>query len=253
MSLDPGAIRAIVEQAEEMRVEPPRPLTRQMPPADVFPADALGDLLGAAARAIHDRVQAPLAICSQSVLGAAALAVQAHANVQLPMGHVRPVSDFFVTVAETGARKFASDTEATWPIRKREQALREAQDAELPSYFNDKTAWEKARDEVVKRGKGNRATIKAALDALGPAPAPPLEPMLTCPEPTFEGLCKLFAVGQPSLGIFASEGGGNSSVGTACPTMQSFAPRPACQNCGMTARHAGCVSAMVRQCCQAVA
>jgi Protein of unknown function (DUF3987) len=31
--------------------------------------------------------------------------------------------------------------------------------------------------------------------------------MLTCPEPTFEGLCKLFAVGQPSLGIFASEGG----------------------------------------------
>jgi hypothetical protein len=59
----------------------------------------------------------------------------------------------------------------------------------------------------VKRGKGNRATIKAALDALGPAPAPPLEPLMTCPEPTFEGLRKLFAVGQPSLGIFAAEGG----------------------------------------------
>ena len=115
MSPDPGAICAIVEQAEEMRVEPPRPLTRQMPPADVFPVDALGDVLGAAARAIHDRVQAPLAICSQSVLAAAALAVQAHANVELPMGHVRPVSDYFVTVAETGARKSASDTEATWP------------------------------------------------------------------------------------------------------------------------------------------
>ena len=207
MSPDPGAIRAIVEQAGELRVEPPRPLTRQMPPADVFPVDALGDLLGAAAQAIHDRVQAPLAICSQSVLAAAALAVQTHADIELPMGHVRPVSDFFVTVAETGARKSASDTEATGPIRKREQALRETQDAELPSYFNDKTAWEKARDEAVKRGKGNRATIKASLDALGPAPPPPLEPMLTCPEPTFEGLCKLFAVGQPSLGIFASEGG----------------------------------------------
>jgi hypothetical protein len=199
MSPDPGAIRAIVEQAEEMRVEPPRPLTRQMPPADAFPVDALGDVLGAAARAIHDRVQAPLAICSQSVLAAAALAVQAHADVQLPMGHVRPVSDFFVTVAETGARKSASDTEATWPIRKREQALGETRDAELPN--------EKARDEAVKRGKGNRATIKAALDALGPAPPPPLEPLMTCPEPTFEGLCKLFAVGQPSLGIFATEGG----------------------------------------------
>jgi Protein of unknown function (DUF3987) len=207
MSPDPGAIRAIVEQAEEMRVEPPRPLTRHMPPADAFPVDALGDVLGAAARAIHDRVQAPLAICSQSVLAAAALAVQAHADVQLPMGHVRPVSDFFVTVAETGARKSASDTEATWPIRKREQALGETREEELPNYVNDKTAWEKARDEAVKRGKGNRATIKAALDALGPAPVAPLEPLMTCPEPTFEGLCKLFAVGQPSLGIFATEGG----------------------------------------------
>jgi Protein of unknown function (DUF3987) len=58
---------------------------------------------------------------------------------------------------------------------------------------------------MVKRGKGNRATIKAALDALGPAP--PLEPLMTCPEPTFEGLCKLFAIGQPTLGIFAIEGG----------------------------------------------
>jgi Protein of unknown function (DUF3987) len=207
MSPDPGAIRAIVERAQEIRAEPPRPLTRQMPPADAFPVDALGDVLGAAAQAIHDRVQAPLAICSQSVLAAAALAVQAHADVLLPMGHVRPVSDFFVTVAETGARKSASDTEATWPIRKREQALGETRDAELPNYVNDKTAWEKARDEAVKRGKGNRATIKAALDALGPAPLPPLEPLMTCPEPTFEGLCKLFAVGQPSLGIFATEGG----------------------------------------------
>lgn len=128
-------------------------------------------------------------------------------RIQLPMGHVRPVSNFFVTVAETGARKSASDTEATWPIRKREQALGETRDAKLPNYVNDKTAWEKARDDAVKRGKGNRATIKAALDALGPAPVSPLEPLMTCPEPTFEELSKLFAVGQPSLGIFATEGG----------------------------------------------
>src|SRR5207247_7663186 len=75
------------------------------------------------------------------------------------------------------------------------------------TYTNDKTAWDKARDFAVKRNKGNRELIKAALDALGPAPVPPLDPLLICPEPTFEGLCKLFRVGQPSLGIFASEGG----------------------------------------------
>jgi hypothetical protein len=36
---------------------------------------------------------------------------------------------------------------------------------------------------------------------------PPLDPMLTCPEPTFEGLFKLLVIGQPSLGIFTTEGG----------------------------------------------
>ena len=45
------------------------------------------------------------------------------------------------------------------------------------------------------------------LDKLGPAPLAPLEPVLTCPEPTYEGLCKLLAVGQPSVGIFSAEGG----------------------------------------------
>jgi hypothetical protein len=59
----------------QVNPEGPRPLMRERPPADPFPIDALGDVLGAGARAIHDRVRAPLAICAQSVLGAATLAV----------------------------------------------------------------------------------------------------------------------------------------------------------------------------------
>lgn len=199
-----------IKGAEEVRMEPPRPLTRELPPADPFPADALGDVLGAAARAIHDRIQAPMAICGQSVLAAATLAVQGHADVVLPIGHrgqVRPISGYFVTVAASGERKSACDAEATWPIRKHETALRAAYDGAIPSYENDKAAWEDARAAARKAGKGKRAAIKDALDAIGPAPALPLVPMLTCPEPTFEGLCKLFACGQPSLGIFAAEGG----------------------------------------------
>jgi hypothetical protein len=85
--------------------------------------------------------------------------------------------------------------------------LRDMYDADLPAYLNDKTAWEKARDHVVKKGAGDRGRIRAELDALGPAPSPPLQPMLTCEEPTIEGLHKLFATGGPSLGIFTAEGG----------------------------------------------
>ena len=85
--------------------EMPRPLIRELPAADPFPIDALGHILGSAARGIHQRVRCPLAICGQSVIAAATLAVQGHADVQLPTGHVKPISNFFVTVAETGERK----------------------------------------------------------------------------------------------------------------------------------------------------
>jgi hypothetical protein len=187
--------------------EPPRPLIRELPPADPFPIDALGDVLGSAAMAIHERVRCPLAICGQSVIAAATLAIQAHADVELPTGHVRPISNFFVTIAETGERKTAADSEALWPVRKREKALREAYDEALPSYENQKIAWEKARDLAVKKAKGDRGAIEFALDTIGPSPTPPLSPMLTCPEPTYEGLCKYLQYGQPSVGVFSSEGG----------------------------------------------
>jgi Protein of unknown function (DUF3987) len=202
-------VRAIINTALEVAPEPPRPLMRELPPADPFPVEALGDVLAPAARAINDRVQAPLAICGQSVIAAATLAVQAHADVVLPIGggRARPISNYFASVATTGERKTECDQQAGWPIRKREKALRDKYDADLPVYINDKAGWDKARDAAMKRGKGDRAAIRDALNALGPEPTPPLVPMLTCPEPTFEGLCKLFAAGQPSLGIFSAEGG----------------------------------------------
>lgn len=188
-------------------VEPPRPLMRELPPADPFPAEALGSVLAAAARAIHDRVRAPLAICGQSVLAAATLVVQGHANVRLPTGHEKPLSNYFVSVAATGERKSAVDQEALWPVHRREAVLREASDGERLKYENEKEAWETSRKVAIKNAKSNRAQIKAALDALGPAPLPPLVPIMTCGEPTYEGLCKLLAIGLPSVGIFAAEGG----------------------------------------------
>jgi Protein of unknown function (DUF3987) len=200
-------VRAIVDTAPEVMPELPRPLMRELPPADPFPVEALGDVLAPAARAINDRVQAPLAICGQSVLAAATLAVQAHADVELPTPQVKPLTNYHLTIAATGERKTAVDTEALWPVRKREAALREKHDGERREHENSRLAWEKARDAATKAAKGDRARIKTALDALGPAPLPPLEPLLTCPEPTYEGLCRLFASDWSSLGIFASEGG----------------------------------------------
>jgi Protein of unknown function (DUF3987) len=202
-----GRVRTAIEEAEKVVPEAPRPLMRELPPADPFPVESLGDVLAPATFGIHDRIQAPLAICGQSVLACATLTVQAHADVELPTHQLRPLTNYYVSIAATGERKTSVDGEALWPVRKREAALRDCCEAEQRDHQNAKLAWEKARDAVTKSGKGDRARIKAALDALGPAPVSPLVPLLTCPEPTYEGIIKVFAVGWPSLGIFAAEGG----------------------------------------------
>src|ERR1700704_1180146 len=112
-------VRELGDGGEEISPDGPRPLMRELPPADPFPVDALGDVLAPAARAIQDRVQAPLAICGQSVLAAATLAVQGHTDIELPTGQKRPLTNYYLTIAATGERKTAVDTEALWPVRRR--------------------------------------------------------------------------------------------------------------------------------------
>jgi hypothetical protein len=125
--------------------EAPRPLRRQLSPAKPFPINALGQVLGAATRAIIDKVQCADAVAACSVLAAASLAVQAHADVVSPAtGRARPASLYLCTVAATGDRKSAADYEALTPIRAREEALREAYEAELPDYKRAKRAFEVA-------------------------------------------------------------------------------------------------------------
>lgn len=201
------AVKVFTDLIPEIEIEKPRPLMRELPPADEFPIHALGDVLGNAAKAIQDKTQSPMAIAGQSVLAAATLAVQPFANVVLPTGGKKPLSCFFITIAATGERKSACDSEALWAINKHEAKLNEGYNAKLPSYQNDFDAWKKSRDVIVNKAKGNRAAIKDGLDKLGAAPLPPLHPMVTCTEPSFEGLCNQFKFGQPSLGLFASEGG----------------------------------------------
>jgi hypothetical protein len=186
--------------------EPPLPLLRELPPATPFPIDALGATLGNAARGIHDIVQAPLAMCAQSVLGAAALAAQAHIDVVLPTQQVRPCSLYLLSIAATGDRKTACDEEALWPIRQHERNLRHAFDKQLPAWQDALELWKSAREKIIK-SKAPDLQKRADLAALGPQPVRPLEPILVAEEPTVEGLIKLFARSYPALGLFSAEGG----------------------------------------------
>ena len=150
-------------------------------------------------------IQAPDAMCGQSVLATAALAVQGHANMVID-GRVHPLSLFALTIGETGERKTTVDRFALAPHQARERTLYEEYQQEQIDYQNDADAYKKARDEALKKNK-SRGDKRIALAKLGLPPQEPLLPILVAEEPTYEGLVKLFLNGQPSLGLFMDEGG----------------------------------------------
>jgi putative DNA primase/helicase len=145
------------------------------PKPQPFPFDALGSTLGNAALAICNDVQAPDALAAGSVLAAASLAAQPHADVMLPHGQRVPLTLFVVTGAESGDRKTAVDAVALHPV---EQVRRE-----------------QTRDYLRKLA----ATV-GDKDATKPTPR-----SLTIGKATTEGLQQMLKA-QPSIGLFTSEG-----------------------------------------------
>lgn len=183
-----------------------RPLFRPLPPAPHFPVHALGPLREVA-EAIHQQTQAPLAMCGQSVLGAATLAVQAHRDVELPGGGKKPLTAIYVSVADSGERKTSVDKIALAPVYRVEERWRGENADCMARFVNDCEAWKAARDEAKRKKKGDRAAIRAALDAIGPEPKAPPHPMLLVADPTPEALVLHLADSRPWAGVFTAEGG----------------------------------------------
>ena len=189
--------------------EGPQPLVRSIAPGDAYPVHALGPLREAV-EAVQGMTQAPLAIPAQSALAVASLAVQGFADVET-LGGPRPLSLYALTVARSGERKSACDAPLMAALREHEREQAGIQRDAFESWRNAQALWKGERDRILsdaKKGKGEKRTAaQADLEALGPEPNAPPSTDRTVTEPTFEGLTKLFATGQPSLGLFSDEGG----------------------------------------------
>jgi len=183
------------------------PLRRDTPPPMPFPMDALGPLLRDTAKCMANILQCPDALAGQSVLAAATLAAQAHADVVID-GRVLPLSGYFVTVAESGERKSAVDSLALKPHEDHQRLLREQQIAEIATWKTEYAEWKRGCDDAMQANKKKgRKAIATAMREVGEPPPEPLDPMITTGEPTYEGLVKLLARGLPTLGLFSDEGG----------------------------------------------
>ncbi len=185
----------------------PVPLLPEDAP-EPFPVDALGAILGGAARAIHETVQAPLAMCCNSVLAAAALATQPHGDVYIKGIGKRPISEFFLTVGESGERKSTVDRWALVAVNDYGAELRR-------DHFKAKQEYAMAMDtyKIVRRQtlgahkKAGKEAIAAALREIGQAPAPPATPVLIVSDLTLEGLRDVLDKGCAAVGVFTDEGG----------------------------------------------
>jgi len=193
------APKAIDDDAEEAAVN-----LHAVADRTPYPVDALGELLGSAASAIAETVNAPLPIAAHAVLAVAAFAAQDKANVVMD-GRTMPLSLFLLTVAESGDRKSACDKVASAPldqwqrdkVREHVQALKEYRDAS--------DLYDTERKAALSAKKQSADSKRTALQGMMP-PAPPPEPMVICQEPTLEGLQKSFKLGLPSQALFSDEG-----------------------------------------------
>jgi hypothetical protein len=195
----------ITQEKGQAEISGMNPLQRELPPASDFPVHALG-MLAPVSEEIASVIQAPVAICGQSVLAAACLAVQAFANLNID-GRRIPLSEFFVSVGMSGERKSAVDNTVLVSHREYQTSLQDDYLARSQQYDRDTKVYKHSQDEALKSNKGSHEEKKQALIKLGPAPVPPLKPIILLEEPTYEGLVKLLADGQPSLGLFSDEGG----------------------------------------------
>ncbi|MEI6531521.1 MAG: YfjI family protein [Chlamydiota bacterium] len=165
-----------------------------------FPFDALGVIPGAAARKLHEMIKAADSVCGLSVLTVLALAAQGYVNVDVGYG-AKPISLFGLTIAESGERKSAVDKVVLLPIR-------EWQKMAERTYYKNRDTYELNRDFWDKQKKAAlaREDAESGLLQLPQKPLPPLVPYMICEEPTYEGLVRLLAEGQPIAGLFTDEG-----------------------------------------------
>lgn len=199
MTFSPVIEAALAQRKPEPRqeapaLEAPEPLRRPVQPSEPYPAHTLGPILAPAAQALHRVVQSPLALCGQSVLAAASLAAQRLADVEID-GRVYPTALWFMTVAESGERKSATDGPAL-------RAHRDFERMAFDQYRTDMAAHVEACKAIAKRNK------QADPGTEEREPEPPLLPHLIVAEPTLEGLHKLLMQGSGAVGLFTDEAAG---------------------------------------------
>ncbi len=185
--------------------EAPMPLARELPPPSPFPHEALGSTGGAVVALMHQVIQAPLALIGQSILAAMNQASQPYANVCID-GRVSPLSEYFLTLGESGERKSAADGWALAGVRKHQRSLMAQYEQDRDAFEKSLEVYETAVKRVLADKKLSPDAKQAKLQELN-KPAAPVMPLLIVSEPSSEAIQRQLIIGEPSIGLINDEGG----------------------------------------------
>ena len=222
-----------------------KPLYRPLPESDPFPIDVLGDILGGAVEAMSDIIQAPDAICANSILASNTLALQGHFDVVID-GRIRPTSNFFISIGESGERKSAVDHEVLRPHFEYQEELRIKFKEELKVSHREFEAYKQTKDAKLKKAIEYEDRLMI-LEGLGDEPVSPLLPFVISEEPTYEGLVKSLEQGHASQGLFSDEGG-RLLGGMGCNLTMPLKQQQGYPAFGMGNPYQGCVRVMAVHC-----
>jgi len=183
----------------------PLPLSRELDPPTPYPVEALGPIGAGVVQKMHAIIQAPVALIAQSILAAMNQVAQPHANVIVD-GRVSPLSEFFLTLGESGERKSAADGWALARVRARQRVLMQKFVVNREIYEKSAEIYEAAAKRILADRKLSAEAKQAKLAEIE-KPKAPVMPLFIVSEPSTEAIHRQLIVGLPSLGLVNDEGG----------------------------------------------
>jgi hypothetical protein len=159
---------------------------------------------------VANDIQAPWPLVLNTTLAVMTTATQSLIDVVTPLGHVKPVSNFFVGIAESGNRKSAVDKALTKAVKAFENdQQKNFEETTLPAYQTDLEVWKTEVSRLKRKATDPKATedeAQMASNALAShlqrQPSKPRQPQLLYRD--FTGAALMEGLAEKSRCAFVS-------------------------------------------------
>jgi putative DNA primase/helicase len=180
-----------------------------------YPVDALPDTIKDAVIEIESFMQAPIALIASSAISATSLACQQFVNTPSNIiGEAKPVSLYFLTLAESGERKTSCDNLFFKPIKNFEidveediENLKVEKEAEIKIWKLKMDSLHETLKKDLKNSQQTPETEKIIKDLKLQEPSPVSNFIMIRQDETSEHLAYSLKEENPSVGIISNEAG----------------------------------------------